>query len=73
MLMDKLREFKLEVLYEKFHQAGVTPDIIWVLDDDILRDCQLTKIEKLRYKTAAANFQALKQFEQDPYLYIYDP
>ena len=57
MLLGALKVFKLEILYEKFHGAGITSDIIWDLDDDILKDCELTKIEKLRYQKAAAKFK----------------
>ena len=57
MLMDELKTLKLDILYEKFHGAGITSDIIWDLDDDILKDCELTKIEKLRYQKAAAKFK----------------
>ena len=57
MLMDDLRASKLENLYEKFLGVGITSDIIWYLDEDILNECDLTKIEKLRYQKAAAQFK----------------
>ena len=58
MLLNELKASKLDLLYEKFHSAGITSDIIWELDDDILYECGLTKIENLRYKKAAVKFKA---------------
>ena len=52
MLMNELKSFNLEVLYEKFCGAGITSDIVWDLNDDILKDCNLTNIEKLKYQKA---------------------
>lgn len=57
MLMDELKTLKLDILYEKFHGAGITSDIVWDLDEDILKECDLTKVEKLRYQKAAAKFK----------------
>ena len=66
VLLEELKVFKLEILYEKFHGAGITSDIIWELDDDILNDCELTKIEKLRYQKAAAKFKEFLNKGGDP-------
>ena len=53
VLMTELEKWIIDDLYGKFHEAGVTYNIIWDLDDDMLEDCKLTKIEKLRYQKAA--------------------
>ena len=56
MLMEELKAFNLEILYVKFHEAAVTSDIVWDLDDDILHECNLTKVEILRYQKAVKKF-----------------
>ena len=52
MLMAELKKFNLEVLYDKFCKAKITSDIIWILDEEMLEDIDLTKIEQLKYKQA---------------------
>ena len=52
MLMNELKQVNLDVLYDKFHFAAVTLDIIWDLDDDILQEIGLTKLEQLKYRKA---------------------
>ena len=48
MLMAELKKFNLEFLYDKFCNAKITSDIIWILDEEMLEDIDLTKIEQLR-------------------------
>ena len=62
MLMTELREFNLEQLYDKFHEAKITTDIIWILDEEMLEDVGLTKFEQLKYR------QALEKFERASWL-----
>ena len=57
MLMTELKKFNLQLLYDKFREGKITSDIIWYLDEDILKECDLTKVEKLRYQKAAAKFK----------------
>ena len=57
MLMNELKQVNLDVLYDKFHFAAVTSDIVWDLDDDILQEIGLTKLEQLKYRKAKAKFK----------------
>lgn len=48
-----MKDFKIDSMYEKFHENGVTTEVIWVLDDEILTDIlKLNALEKIKYKTA---------------------
>ena len=48
-----MKENKIENLYDKFNENGVTTEVIWKLDDEILKDeLKLTKLEMLKYRTA---------------------
>ena len=48
-----MKSSKIFDLYEKFHKAKVTAEIIWDLTEDILdEDIKLTRIEKIRYLKA---------------------
>ena len=48
-----MKSSKIFGLYEKFHKAKVTAEIIWDLTEDILdEDIKLTRIEKIRYLKA---------------------
>ena len=57
MLMTELKKFNLEQLYDKFNEAKITTDIIWILDDEMLEDIGLTKFEKLKYRKALEKIQ----------------
>ena len=57
MLMNELKQVNLDVLYDKFHLAGVTSEIVWDLDDDILQEIGLTKLEQLKYRKAKEKFK----------------
>ena len=62
MLMTELKKFNLEPLYDKFHEAKITSDIIWILDEEMLEEIGLTTFEKSQYK------QALEKFEHASWL-----
>ena len=51
-LRDELTEFKVQSLFEKFNENGVTVEILWDLDGKMLQDIGLTSIEKLKYSKA---------------------
>ena len=55
LMYTELKMWEIDDLYGKFNEAGVTDNIIWDLDDEMLEDCKLTRIEKLRYQKAAAS------------------
>jgi len=57
-----MKKAGLSSLYERFRDAGVTVDIIWILDDTALNDdmLKLTPIEKLKYHTAKEKQQLAK-------------
>ena len=55
LMNTELKMWEIDDLYGKFNEAGVTDNIIWDLDDEMLEDCKLTRIEKLRYQKAAAS------------------
>ena len=57
MLMNELKQVNLDVLYDKFHLAAVTSDIVWELNDDILQEIGLTKLEQLKYRKAKEKFK----------------
>ena len=54
ILFNELKRVNLEILYDKFHQAGINYDIVWALNDEMLQESGLTKIEQLRYQSAKA-------------------
>ena len=62
MLMTELKKFNLEPFYDKFREAKITSDSIWILDEEMLEDIGLTKIEQLKYK------QALQKFKRTSWL-----
>jgi len=51
-LRDELIEFNVQSLFEKFNENGVTVEILWHLDNEMLQDIGLTSIEKLKYSKA---------------------
>ncbi len=55
-LLKLLEKCNLMSLAPKFQKHDVTVDIIWDLDDDMLSELNLTKIEKLKYTTARKKF-----------------
>ena len=61
-LMTELKKFNLALLYDKFHEAKITTDIIWILDEEMLEDIGLTTFQKLKYR------QALEKFEHVSWL-----
>ena len=51
-LLDTLKWWKMEHLYRKFRSQNVTIGVLWELDDDMLKDCKLNRVEKLQYNKA---------------------
>ena len=52
-LQKVMKSTGLSALYEKFRDAGITVDIIWKLENEILDDMlKLNPIDKLKYNTA---------------------
>ena len=52
-LLKVMTEFEIHGLYEKFHENGVTIEVIWKLTDEILSDVlKLNSLEKLKYEIA---------------------
>ena len=62
-LLKELKRVNLEFLYDKFHGAEINYDIVWNLDDEMLQEAGLTKIEHLRYHNAKA-----KEYGKSEYL-----
>ena len=50
--MKLLEEYDISSLFEKFSQAGVTSKVLWDLNDDMLAETGLTKIETLSFLKA---------------------
>ena len=51
-LLDTLKWWKMEHLYPKLKSQKVTIGVLWELDDDMLKDCKLNRVEKLQYSKA---------------------
>jgi len=52
-LLELMKANNIGNLYEKFNKPEITTDIIWKLDDEMLKDdLKLTRIEILQYQTA---------------------
>ena len=51
-LIELLEQCSLKSLVPKFQQAGVTAEIFWHLDDEMLSDMNLSSIEKLKYNNS---------------------
>ena len=54
-LIELLEKCNLKSLAPKFQQFGVTAEVFWSLDDEMLSIINLSSIERLRYKTAKTN------------------
>ena len=61
-LLNELKRVNLEFLYDKFHGAGINYDIVWNLDDEMLQEAGLTKIEHLRYHNAKAKEYGMSEY-----------
>ena len=61
-LLNELKRVNLEFLYDKFHAAGINYDIVWNLDDEMLQEAGLTKIEHLRYHNAKAKEYGMSDY-----------
>ena len=51
-LVELLEQCSLKSLAPKFQESGVTAEIVWHLNDEMLSNMNLSLIEKLKYKTA---------------------
>ena len=51
-LLDTLKWWQIKHLYHKFRSQNVTLGVLWELDEDMLKDCKLNRVEKLQYKKA---------------------
>ena len=51
-LKKELARHGIGALYSKLHNAQVDVNILWSLDDELIKLCNLTPIEKLKYETA---------------------
>ena len=60
-LMQVMKSYKISHLYNKFFKANVTPEQILDLDDEMLDEAELTKIEKGAYKKAVENQKKLNK------------
>ena len=55
-LFELMQEFRIESMYDTFNEYGVTVDEIWKLDDEMINDMNLNKLQKLKYRTAKEKF-----------------
>ena len=51
-LKKELDRHEIGELYEKFHNAKVKVNILWTLDDELIKFCNLNPIEKKLYEIA---------------------
>ena len=51
-LIELLEKCNLKSLAPKFQQLGVTAEVFWSLDDEMLSNINLSSIERLRYDTS---------------------
>ena len=56
-LSDELTDFKIQSLYEKLYEKGVTIDILWELNDELLKEIGLTQLESLKYTKAKEKWE----------------
>ena len=68
-LLKILDEYEIGSLYTKFCEGGVTPKVLWDLNDEILEDIGLTKLEKLSYLKGKKSYN--DQFSKQPGMYSY--
>lgn len=64
-LINILEEFDLACLAEKFAKGGVTTNILWELDEEILDEIELTKLEKLKYKKASDEWKKKSLYHEE--------
>ena len=56
-LSDELKDFNIQSLYEKLYEKGVTIDILWELNDELLKEIGLTQLESLKYTKAKEKWE----------------
>ena len=64
-MINILEEFDLACLAEKFAKGGVTTNILWELDEEILDEIELTKLEKLKYKKASDEWKKKSLYHEE--------
>ena len=48
-----MKAFKIDSMYEKFHENDVTTDVLWDLTEEVLIDIlKLNALEKIKYEKA---------------------
>ena len=60
-LSDELTDFNIQSLYEKLYEKGVTIDIIWELNDELVKEIGLTQLEALKYTKAKQKWEMTKK------------
>ena len=60
-LQNILEEYNLVDMKPKLSEAGVTADVIWLLQDEQLKDINLTKVDKLRLEVARQKYKDDRQ------------
>ena len=55
-LLELLRQCELSSVSEKFVRHNVTVDIIWSLNDEIISDLQLDRMDRLKYDIARKKY-----------------
>ena len=55
-LLELMRQCNLSSVAPKLQKLGVTVDVVWLLNDDIISDLRLTNVELLRYNTAKEKY-----------------
>ena len=59
-----LQEFDITALFDKFCDGNVTTSVLWELDEEILDDIGLSKLEKLKYRKAKEEWKKKTQKEE---------
>ena len=55
-LLEALKWSKITHLHGKFRSQNVTLNVLWELDDEMLEDCKLNRVEKLQYRKAKESY-----------------
>ena len=54
--MDLFEQCELSTIVEKFLKLDVTVDIVWSLEEDILSQLELNRMERLKYDEAKKKY-----------------
>ena len=55
-LLELLERCNLSSMAHKFQENGVTFDIIWDLNDEVLSELKLSKVERMKYNKAKKSY-----------------